>query len=418
MSIVDSTTDNPNKQQSATLRDHSEGESSSDETVRGISLPAPVSDSSPLGSLTNTGQKECLANKSPSASRPQLVNPKIEANDESSEKLEVEGPHRKKSCKSATHSNSDSNPSKEDGNPKLFSSTETVSIELTAGKTECGTSGVPFSDGATLKLESLPNDKKRRCNSSYIFDVDDPSKNGVLCIDLLESSDDERDVKPLFTPGVEYSTSDEVIILDSDDEDFPCSQLNATHVDDVPDFSPLFESMFDEAHLDNSNTSVNLSCTEDTWFESLSQSNLQSTKKLIVDLPMLDYKARLQKSDVEVCGDATPSSSFATDSLIDLSEERNLYKKENTSVRSPKRRINEDDVDTAAKPLKKKNSFGSPKERNSEEFTTIPFNETLIKKVTQPCWVVLPWVDGSGQKKRKTMVSAQNYEANSDRYWQ
>ena len=161
--------------------------------------------------------------------------------------------------------------------------------------------------------------------------------------------------------AAKYSTLDDIIVLDSDDEDFPRSQLNATNIDDVPDFSSIFRSIYDEDDLIDEKPSVNFNCSQDTWFESLSQSNFNSSsKKVVIDLPLVT-QVELPESKDEIPLPFPKVKKNNRKASSSLSKKENFCEQirvqglsQDRSARSPKRRISVDESDNFVKPPKKK----------------------------------------------------------------
>lgn len=137
-------------------------------------------------------------------------------------------------------------------------------------------------------------------NTSGTLTVDSSARklvtpaNDIPCINLIDEDEDERieDIKPdlpLLNINANYSVTDEIVLLDSDDEDFPSSQLNTTQIADIPDFSSTFESLYDYTpDVNDDDESQILYCNDVTWFKPLSVDGKGNNRKnLIVDLPII-----------------------------------------------------------------------------------------------------------------------------------
>lgn len=121
-------------------------------------------------------------------------------------------------------------------------------------------------------------------NTNGLVDVTS-TVNGLLKPLPVENSKRFQTPDPFVKPEppppprkkeLNYSMADEVISLESDDEDFPCSQsqFNATAIEDVSDYSDVFGGMYaikpELQHYDEDDD-VKFISNSDSWFEPFSQ---------------------------------------------------------------------------------------------------------------------------------------------------
>ncbi len=103
-------------------------------------------------------------------------------------------------------------------------------------------------------------------------------------IDLCSEAGEEPDTKPLVPVRVNYSNTDEIITLDSDDEDFPTSQFDASSVTDMPDFADSFEKMYGYPVSDDDNEQAVVKLESESsmwWFEPVAQNDLVDGKCML-----------------------------------------------------------------------------------------------------------------------------------------
>lgn len=126
-----------------------------------------------------------------------------------------------------------------------------------------------------LEKEIIESTQLEKSNENKI-----KSEPNISCVNLL-LSDEEEDIKPKI--NLNYSNTNEIVTLDSDEEDFPLSQLNTTNINDIPDFTSTFEMIYDNpADVIKEEEQELLHCNESTWFdESLSQTNLVEGKCIL-----------------------------------------------------------------------------------------------------------------------------------------
>lgn len=165
-----------------------------------------------------------------------------------------------------------------------------------------------------------------------------PTKSPLTDVPPTSSFTDlYEDRKPLALVKCEpvaagnYSNLDEIIALDSDDEDFPLSQLNTTLINDMPDFSSSFERMFDDGEYVKEEPQV-LQCNENTWFEPFSQTEMVEGKHVArIQLSTLESDDAMTEKELQSILDEEPdgvvqSELEEADDKMDVDEEPSLSK--------------------------------------------------------------------------------------------
>lgn len=237
-------------------------------------------------------------------------------------------------------------------------------------------------------------------NTSGTFTIDSSSRksvtpaNDIPSINLIDSDEDEKieDTKPdlpLLNINANYSITDEIVLLDSDDEDFPCSQLNATQIADVPDFSSTFESLYDYTpDVNDDDDSQILYCNDVTWFKPLSiDSKCNYRKNLIVDLPIIPK----QEPRDDISASEEKENSMDVDVLITKIE--NKICSDHADGHGDARMLSDRIRNDLSKILKKENLVIKTEGDENQ------IHELTKKYLLKPCVVRLPILDHNFERK-------------------
>lgn len=238
-----------------------------------------------------------------------------------------------------------------------------------------------------------------------------PAESPISDLPPIYSFDDPcEDVKPVIIKGEvvaqsNYSNMEEIITLDSDDEDFPLSQLNTTQINDMPDFSSTFERMFDDSDFVKGESEM-LQCNENTWFEPFSQTEMVEGKHVTRIQPEFDCIAEAELdgvseteenrvSDEEPDGvaaseqaeagdrmkvDEEPSLRTPSSDVNRLNEDEQPQSPERSSYDKRKYNLKECSIVlTDAQPLKDRRSRKAPREAEKEKRRkSLGFDEYLM----------------------------------------
>lgn len=127
---------------------------------------------------------------------------------------------------------------------------------------------IPSTDDIEDQLAALVGQNTPLFSSPIHHEVDvKPAIPVKLPIVKEEQYRDTQELRNVLN----YSMPDEIISLDSDEEDFPSSQMNTTCVTDIPDYSSTFSMMYELKSEVPSDDEDVLYINTNSWFEPLSQ---------------------------------------------------------------------------------------------------------------------------------------------------